>query len=208
MSEVTTADLLAAKTVDTDTLTFIGLRGDRSKHLPRATLLERLAALPKAPTDIGRVSLLVARGISGERATPASVLLTIEGGLTGDRWAHQDKYGPGYQLATTQTGFARTVGNGQPLELHGDNLFLDLDLSRANLPEDSVVQVGGATTCVTDVAHNGCKKWVQRFGLDAMQLNMTPEFQQLRLRGLYLRVIKPGLVGVGDQVVVLERGKH
>jgi hypothetical protein len=208
MSEITSDDLLAAKTVDTDRLTFVGLRGDRSKHLSRAQLVDALTRLPQAPRDVGSVNLLVARGDNGERTLPDAIHLTVKGGLEGDRWARQDKYGPGYQLATTQTGFARVVANGQRLELHGDNLFLDLDLSRPNLPVGSVVQVGAAITHVTEIAHNGCKKWVQRFGLDAMKLNMTPEFQEKRLRGLYLCVVEPGLVSVGDRVVVLERGKH
>ncbi len=208
MSDVTTNDLLAASTFDTEGLAFVGLRGDASKHLKRDALTTALAALPKAPADVGTIDLLVARGDNGERALPESALLTIDGGLTGDRWARQQKYGPGYQLATTQTGFARVVANGQSLALHGDNLFLDLDLSRANLPAGSILQLGGAVTSVTEIAHNGCKKWVQRFGLPAMQLNMTPEFQQMRLRGLYLRVVEAGVVNVGDRVVVLERGKH
>jgi hypothetical protein len=211
MSELSRRDSLAGNVdynVDTETLTFVGLRGDPAKHLKRAALLEALAALPKPPTDEGTVNLLVARGDHGERVLPQSARLTVSLGLEGDRWARQDRYGPGYQLATTQTSFARVVANGQPLELHGDNLFLDLDLSRANLPAGSIVQLGGAITRVTDVAHNGCRKWVQRFGLDATQLNMMPEFQHLRLRGLYLVVVDPGVVAVGDRVVVLERGKH
>jgi hypothetical protein len=208
MSAVTTEELLESTSVDTDGLTFVGPRGDRSKHLTRPALVEALAALPSAPKDVGTIDLLVARGDNGERHLPSCALLTLAGGLTGDRWGRQGKYGPGYQLATTQTGFARVVANGQRLELHGDNLFLDLDLSRANLPEGSVVQLGNAITCVTEVAHNGCKKWVQRFGLDAMKLNMTPQFQALRLRGLYLRVIKEGSVCVGDSVIVLKRGTN
>lgn len=208
MSEVTTADLLLATAVDTESLAFVGQRGDSSRHLKRAALINALAALPPAPVDVGRVDLLVARGGRGERSLPNPVLLTIKDGLAGDRWASQSQYGPEYQLATTQTGFARVVANGQPLELHGDNLFLHLDLCRANLPTGSVLQLGEAITRVTHMDHNGCKKWVQRFGLDAMKLNMTPEYQQARLRGLYLQVLKDGMVSVGDQVVVLERGNR
>lgn len=207
-TEITSAALLQATRVDDHSLTFTGLRGDPSRHLSCTALIDALTALSPAPRDEGTVDLLLARGDHGERELPQSARLTIEGGLEGDRWARQDKYGTDHQLATTRTSFASVIANGQHLELHGDNLFLDLDLSRDNLPSGSIVRVGQALTCVTEVAHNGCKKWVQRFGLDAMQLNMTPPYQHLRLRGLYLRVLEAGVVHVGDRAVVLERGKN
>jgi MOSC domain-containing protein YiiM len=60
---------------------------------------------------------------------------------------------------------------------------------------------------VTPVAHNGCKKWVQRFGLSPMQMNLDPAFRPLHLRGIYLRVVQDGRVRLGDSAVVLERAE-
>ncbi len=208
MADPTTPELQAAApgSVDTQALRFTGSRGDPTRHLSRAELIEALGRLPAAPRDAGVVELLVARGRSGERELPGQVVLTAAGGMPGDRWATEDKYGPEYQLATTRSDVARLVANGQPLELHGDNVYVTLDLSAENLPQGSRVRMGEALVCVTPKAHNGCKKWVQRFGLDAMQLNLSPEFRSMHLRGIYFEVVEDGLVRVGDPVVVVQRG--
>ncbi|MEY2930246.1 MAG: hypothetical protein RL033_995, partial [Pseudomonadota bacterium] len=138
MTEPSKDELLIApaNSVDTDGLRFVGLRGDHRRHLSRPALEAGITRL-HPPLDAGTVELLVARGPEGERRLPTEVVLTVSGGMPGDRWAAQDKYGPDYQLATTRSDVARLIANGQPLELHGDNLFLHLDLSTQNLPPGS-----------------------------------------------------------------------
>jgi hypothetical protein len=207
MREPTKEELLQAETgaIDTDSLVFDGLRGDRARHLGRQALELSIAALPPAPKDSGVLTMMVARGLNGERNLPEQALLTQEGGMPGDRWGAQSKYGPDYQLATARTDIARVVANGQALELHGDNLYLTLDLSSENLPAGSLVKLGEALLCVTPQAHNGCKKWVQRFGLAAMQLNLAPAHRSLHVRGIYFRVVEDGRVRLGDPAVVVRR---
>jgi len=192
-------------TIDTDALRFDGLRGDSRRHLDRQALEVGIASL-RAPRDEGSVELLVARGTGGERKLPPEVVLTVHDGMPGDRWASQIKYGPDYQLATTRADYARLIANGQPLELHGDNLYLQLDLSSENLPVHSLLHVGDALLQVTPIPHDGCKKWVQRFGLCSMQLNLDPAYRQLHLRGIYLRVVSDGRVRIGDRVRIVQRG--
>jgi len=208
MAELSTEELTRAApdSFDTETLTFSGRRGDRTRHLSRAVIEARLAALTPAPRERGTVELMVARGPNGERALPEVATLTQAGGMPGDRWAGDAKYGPNYQLATMRVDFARVIANGQPLELHGDNLYLDLDLSTRNLPAGSRLKLGEAIVEVTPQAHNGCKKWVQRFGLEAMQLNLAPAYRDLHVRGIYLRVVEDGAVRLGDAITVLSRG--
>jgi hypothetical protein len=205
--EPTKEELLAASpgAVDTEALAFEGLRGDRARHLSRPELEAAIAALPPAPRDEGRVALLVARGPRGERTLHAEALLRRDEGMPGDRWFGQGRYGPEYQLATMRADFARVIANGQPLELHGDNLFVELDLSLENLPAGSLLRLGECLLSVTPQAHNGCKKWVQRFGLAPMQMNLHPAYRHLRLRGIYLRVLEDGRVRPGDRAAVLER---
>ena len=208
MNEPSTGDLLRAPpgSVDTEALEFVGLRGDPRRHLDRASLEAGIAAA-RAPLHAGTVDLLVARGASGERNVKDEAVLTVRGGMPGDRWATQVKYGPDYQLATTRSDFARLIANGQPLELHGDNLYVHLDISISNLPAGSLIRAGEALLAVTPVAHNGCKKWVQRFGLCPMQLNLHPAYRALRLRGIYLHVVEEGRVRMGDQVLVVARAQ-
>lgn len=190
---------------DTDSLQFDGLRGDRSAHLGPDALAAALNALAPAPKEKGTLDLLVARTRDHGRQCPDRVELTVEGGMPGDRFAFQTKYGPEAQLATAQTDFARVIANGQPLSLHGDNLFVSLDLSSDNLPIGSRVRIGTALLEVTPKAHNGCKKWAQRFGLAPMRLNLAPDFRERHLRGIYLRVVEDGACAVGDPVSVVSR---
>lgn len=203
----TKEELLSAApgSIDTESLRFDGIRGDARQHLSRVQLEAAFAELPPAPRDHGTVGLLVSRPAVGVRDMPQQALLTVDGGMPGDRWATDDRYGPAYQLATTQLDRARVIANGQPLELHGDNLYLDLDLSSENLPTGSVLKMGSALLQVTAQAHNGCKKWVQRFGLDVMQMSMDTAHRASHLRGIYLQVIEAGTVRVGDAVVVVSR---
>jgi hypothetical protein len=209
VSEPTKEELQVAEpgSFDTETLTFEGKRGKKAQHLTRAELEAAIAQLEPAPRDQGKVVLLVARGPDGERTLHSEALLTEQGGMPGDRWVSQDKYGPEYQLATMRADFARVIANGQPLELHGDNLFLELDLSTENLPTGSLVRLGRALLRVTPQAHNGCKKWVQRFGLAPMQMNLDPAHRRVRLRGIYFQVVEAGHVRPGDAAVVVERAR-
>lgn len=197
----------AAHEFDTERLVFEGLRGDRSRHLDRARLEQGLAALPELPRAEGTVDLIVARELDGGRRVLESAELSPERGLGPDRWAEEGRYGITHQIAVIRTDIARLIANGQPLELHGDNLYLSLDLSRENLPAGTLLRVGSARVRVNEQAHNGCKKWAQRFGLSAMQLNMAPNHRATRVRGLYFQCVEAGRVTVGDMVTVLERGE-
>ena len=104
-----------------------------------------------------------------------------------------------------QADVATLIANGQPLTLFGDNLFLDLDLSQENLPAGTRVQVGGALLEVTPLPHNGCRKFLSRFGPDALRFVSAKEQRHRNFRGIYMRVVGRGVVRPGDPVRVIER---
>jgi MOSC domain-containing protein YiiM len=84
--------------------------------------------------------------------------------------------------------------------LAGDQIYLDLDLSQANLPAGTRLALGEAVIEVTEPPHTGCAKFTQRFGRDAIRLVNSPAGRDLRLRGLCARVVVPGTVRAGDPV--------
>jgi MOSC domain len=185
-----------SKVIDASTM------GD-SAHFQVQEELERLLeSLPDAPTDRGRVDLIVAKGPNGRRETPERIFLypiAKPTGKTGDNPEDED------QLAIMQRDVAELIANGQPLPLFGDNLFLDLDLSAENLPAGSQLQVGKAILQVTPLPHNGCSKFRGRFGDNALRFVSKKELRHRHLRGIYMRVLQGGEVQLGDPVEVLSR---
>jgi len=147
-----------------------GPRGDPSRHLTLDELERRLHALPAAPRDTGRVTLLVRRRPDKAREAPPLVDLQPRTGLPEDAWGRQPNPDPQAALTVMQVDVAELVANGQPLTVFGDNVFLELDLSADNLPTGSRVRIGRATLEVTAKPHNGCRKFAARFGHDALRL--------------------------------------
>jgi hypothetical protein len=182
-----------------------GPNGDPTRHLPLSTLTGGLAALPPAPREVGRVALIVRRHPDGARETPALVRLTVEEGVPGDGWMRRPPRELEAQLAVMRRDVAELIANGQPLTHFGDNLFVDLDLSAANLPCGTRLRVGAALVEVTPKPHNGCLKFRDRFGGDALRFVQAPATRDQNLRGIYWRVIEPGEAGTGAALTVLSR---
>jgi MOSC domain-containing protein YiiM len=83
-------------------------------------------------------------------------------------------------------------------QLAGDQLYIDLDLSDENLPAGSRLAIGSAVIEVTDQPHTGCKKFVARFGIEALKFIESPEGKQMHMRGVNAKVVQPGTIRVRD----------
>ena len=88
-------------------------------------------------------------------------------------------------------------------QLAGDNLFVDLDLSRENLHAGQRLSVGERVVEITEHAHNGSSKFSERFGAPAIKVVNAPIGKQLRLRGIYAKVSQASDVFVGDLITKL-----
>ena len=93
------------------------------------------------------------------------------------------------------------AGDRSRWDLAGDQLYVDFDLSDANLPAVTQVQIGAeAVVEVTAEPHTGCEKFISRFGLDAMRFVNSTTGRSLNLRGINTRVITGGEIRVGDRL--------
>ena len=84
--------------------------------------------------------------------------------------------------------------------LAGDQLYVDFDLSAANVPPGTQLAIGSTIIEVTDQPHTGCKKFRARFGLDALKFISSAVGNELQMRGVCAKVVQPREIRTGDEV--------
>jgi MOSC domain-containing protein YiiM len=92
------------------------------------------------------------------------------------------------------------AGDRDRWALAGDQLYVDLDISQANLPPGSRIQIGTAVIEFSEPPHTGCSKFSARYGNDAQRFVNSPTGRELRLRGANCRVVVAGTVRAGDAI--------
>ena len=178
---------------------------DAERHFTAAELDDRLPRVDGAPTDRGRIELVTRRPAVGERELLDEAELDLAEGLVGDRWSQGRSHGRAPNLDAQLTLMSAraadlVAGARERWALAGDQLYVDFDISEANLPPGTRLAVGTAVVEVSHEPHTGCAKFVSRFGMDAMLLVNSPEGRALRLRGMNTRIVAPGIVRPGDEV--------
>ena len=84
--------------------------------------------------------------------------------------------------------------------LAGDQLYVDFDLSNANIPPGTRLAIGSAVVEVSDLPHRGCRKYLDRFGAEALKFVNSEAGLELNLRGINARVVVGGTVRTGDEI--------
>ncbi len=166
-----------------------------------------------SPRDAGVLKLIVRRPDVDAREVTPSAELDVNEGLIGDNWkvrgssitpdrsAHPDM-----QINIMNARVAALVaGERERWPLAGDQLYVDLDLSDANLPPGTRLAIGEAVLEVTAMPHTGCRKFRDRFGPDALQFVNSGQGRALNLRGINAKVVRSGRIEVNDTVSVLSR---
>ncbi len=179
------------------------------KHLTMAELEAGLDEIRESPRDEGVLRLIVRRPRVDAREALEEGELHPSEGLVGDSWksrgssrtpdgsAHPDMQ---LNIMSARVVDLVAAGDRERWALAGDQLYVDLNLSEANLPAGTRLALGSAVIEVTADPHTGCAKFHARFGGDAHTFVNTREHRHLRLRGLNAKVVEAGAVRSGDAI--------
>jgi MOSC domain-containing protein YiiM len=172
------------------------------EHLDLTALEAGLAEIRRSPSETGRVELIVRRPETGEREVLGEGTLDAVVGLQGDNWGTRTN-NPNAKAQITLTNVRATALVAQSPErwaLAGDQLYVDFDLSGENIPPGTQLAIGSAVVEITEIPHRGCRKYLERFGADALKFVNSEAGLELNLRGVNARVVVTGTVRTGDAV--------
>ena len=171
-----------------------------------------LEEVARSPVGAGRLEMIVRRPGVDAREVLESAQLDLELGLVGDTWrergSRQTEDGsadPDRQLTVMNARAAALVAVDRTRwPLAGDQLFVDLHLGAAELPAGTLLTIGDTSVIeVTGPPHTGCAKFSARFGIDALRVVNSETGRALNLRGINARVVIPGTIRVGDEIVAV-----
>jgi MOSC domain-containing protein YiiM len=171
-------------------------------------LQTQLNHIQESPKDTGSVLLIVRRPATEERELISQGRLIPTSGLEGDNWRERGSTsmpdGSANPEAEITLMNVRVIQALTPDEtrwaLAGDQFFVDFDLSEENTPAGTRLVIGSAIVEVSPLPHNGCKKFSERFGADALKFISMAENKPLRMRGINAKIIQAGEVKQGDLI--------
>jgi MOSC domain-containing protein YiiM len=178
------------------------------KHLTIEELEVGLAHIREAPKQQGTLEYIVRRPRSEEREVLPEAELDLAEGLVGDNWKARGSKSmadgsanPEMQINIMNArAIALVAHTKERWQLAGDQLFIDMDISLANMPPGTRLEIGSALLEVTALPHNGCHKFAARFGAAATKFVNSVTGKSLHLRGINAKVVKAGQIRVGALV--------
>ena len=177
-----------------------------AKHVTMQELEAAMDHLRQAPKDNGVVELIVSRPGVDRREVLEEAEFDPVKGLIGDNWlvrgsrkTPDGSAHPEMQINIMNSRVTALVAQEKRRwPLAGDQLYIDMDLGRENLPPGSHLAIGSVVLEVSPLPHTGCRKFVARFGVEAMEFVNSPVGKQLCLRGINAKIIQGGIVKVGQ----------
>lgn len=170
---------------------------------------EILSSMPAGNPEEGTIELLVVRPQPGLRREMSEIRVCLDAGVMGDYWnLVTPHYLPAQVTAIRWEVLDHLSGRtGLPMSASGDNLVIrGMDVSENNLPVGSLIRMGEAVLQVTADPHLSCRRFSDRFGVDAARAVRTQVGRSRRWRGMHLQVHKPGVIKIGSLVSVESRG--
>ena len=161
-----------------------------------------------APKDGGPIEMIVRRPGENQREVVDVGELTTEYGLVGDNWIRRVDEDGEPRWAAQLTFMNSRVTDAVAVTrdrwpLAGDQVYVDMDISRENLPPGSRIQVGSAVVEISEVPHTGCAKFAARFGKEALRFANAGIGRENRFRGVNAFVVESGTFQVGDEITKL-----
>lgn len=175
-------------------------------HLTMTQLEAAVNHVRESPKDNGVVEMIVRRPQVDAREVVDEAHFDVKDGLVGDSWMYRGSSKtvdggphPEMQITIMNSRVVDLVAQAKERwPLAGDQLFIEMDLGKANLPAGARLSIGSAIIEVTEPPHLGCQKFVARFGADAMKFVNSPVGRELCMRGVHAKVVQNGIVRTGD----------
>lgn len=184
------------------------------EHVTRDECEAAMPHILAAPKDDAALSSLCFRPGPSLRSFPDSLQVSVARGIEGERWLDDPwlrladgRPDPRIQICILPLRVMDLCWRDRVNSVHpGDTMVADLDMSEANLPVGTRLQIGSCVVEVSDMFNTACAKWQARYGGDSLSwINHRP-YRPLRLRGVLCRVVEDGEIHATSRIRKLTPG--
>ena len=177
-------------------------------HLTMDELMAGLDQVKEAPLDNGTLDMMLIRPKEDERRLVDECEVSYKRGFHGDNWVEgswksleDGSPHPDVQVSIANSRSIHLIAQTKERwSLVGDNLYVDMNIGKENLPTGQRLSIGTAILEVTEEENNGCKKFAERYGVDAVRFACSSIGRDLHLRGIFAKVVQDGKISVGDTI--------